>query len=290
MKFEKSRFNLDNRQRSGIFILILVVFGLYALVFFHDFVGAKPRVEDQNIAVFQERIDSLKAVKAENDQPKIYPFNPNFITDYKGYTLGMGVEEIDRLLRFREKDKWVNSAEDFQKVTGVSDSLLAVISPYFKFPEWVNEQQQEKISAKARSSKSQSQKKDLNKATFEELLAIPNITEKQARDILNFRKRLGGFLLDDQLFDVFGVPNKVVFAVKDEFTVKELPQIIRMNLNSATASDLATLPYITFDQARAIINFRSLHEGISDLDELLKIDGITSYKIDRIKLYLSTNL
>ncbi len=86
---------------------------------------------------FQKEIDSLKMVEIENSKPKIYPFNPNYITDYKGYTLGMSVEEIDRLLEFRKQDKWINSAEQFQQVTQVSDSLLNAISPYFKFPEWV---------------------------------------------------------------------------------------------------------------------------------------------------------
>ncbi|MFD2828841.1 hypothetical protein ACFSYG_20345 [Leeuwenhoekiella polynyae] len=47
----------------------------------------------------------LKQLMLAESQPKIYPFNPNFITDYKGYTLGMRMVEIDKLLRFREKDQ-----------------------------------------------------------------------------------------------------------------------------------------------------------------------------------------
>ena len=73
----------------------------------------------------------------ENRKPKMYPFNPNYITDYKGEQLGMSLLEIDRLLAFRENNKFVNSKDEFQKVTKVSDSLLHKIAPYFKFPEWV---------------------------------------------------------------------------------------------------------------------------------------------------------
>jgi hypothetical protein len=71
----------------------------------------------------QAGVDSMK----NNDKDKvkkIYLFNPNFITDYKGYKLGMSVAEIDRLLEFRKGDKYVNSAAEFQKITKVSDSLL----------------------------------------------------------------------------------------------------------------------------------------------------------------------
>ena len=47
----------------------------------------------------------------------------------------MSSEEIDRLLDYRKQNKWINSKEDFKKVTKVSDSFLDQISSYFKFPE-----------------------------------------------------------------------------------------------------------------------------------------------------------
>jgi hypothetical protein len=93
--------------------------------------------EKQKWISLQSKVDSLK-VEKQNYIPKIYPFNPNFITDYKGSKLGMSVAEIDRLLNFRKTNQYVNSASEFQKVTQVSDSLLNTISPYFKFPDWVN--------------------------------------------------------------------------------------------------------------------------------------------------------
>ena len=141
MKKLKSHFELDNRQRSGILLLVLLVMGCWALYFFinpaYNDSYSKALTNDQ-LKIFEARIDSIQKRRDSLNKPKIFPFNPNFLTDYKGYTLGMEVEEIDRLLRFRESGKWINSAADFQQVTGVSDSLLEVISPYFKFPDWVN--------------------------------------------------------------------------------------------------------------------------------------------------------
>jgi hypothetical protein len=43
----------------------------------------------------QSKIDSIKD-QSQNTLLKVYPFNPNFITDFKGYKLGMSVQEIDR--------------------------------------------------------------------------------------------------------------------------------------------------------------------------------------------------
>ncbi|HEA30035.1 MAG TPA: helix-hairpin-helix domain-containing protein [Leeuwenhoekiella sp.] len=283
----KSRFVLNVQQRSGILVLMVLICAVLALNYFWDFSTKMPE-NDPKVAVIQARIDSLKALKIADTVPKIYPFNPNFISDYKGYILGMSISEIDKLHRFRESDKWINSAADFKKVTGVSDALLTEISPYFKFPEWVTHPKPKKTYT-SRKKKSTIQKSDINTATVDDLLEIEGLTERLAIRIINYRKRLGGFLEDNQLFDVYGLPSAVVFKIKDDFTVKTKPEITQINVNEANASDLSTISFITFDIAREIINYRELHEGITDLDDLLKIDGINAYKLKRIKLYLSAN-
>ncbi len=283
----KSRFVLNVQQRSGILLLIMLICAGLSFQYFGDF---RPKIpeNDPKMAVFRAHIDSLKGVQIADTLPKIYPFNPNFISDYKGYVLGMSLVEIDRLHRFRESDKWINSVADFKKVTGVSNVLLEELSPYFKFPEWVTNPKPRQ-SYNSRISKTTAQKKDLNIASVDDLLTIDNLTEELAIRIVNYRKRLGGFLEDNQLFDVYGLPSAVVFKIKDDFTVKTKPKITLINVNDANASDLSTVSFITFDIAREIINYRELHEGITEMDELLKIDGINVYKLKRIKLYLSSS-
>ena len=61
-----------------------------------------------HIKALQKELDSMRIFHRESNQPKVYPFNPNFITDFKGYKLGMSTEEIDRLLDYRKKNKWLN--------------------------------------------------------------------------------------------------------------------------------------------------------------------------------------
>ena len=59
-----------------------------------------------------------------------------------------------------------------------------------------------------------------------------------------------------------------------------------MNINHSSASDIATLPGISFALAKDIWEFVHLRNGIEDLDELSKIEGITVQKLQLIKLYL----
>jgi hypothetical protein len=57
----------------------------------------------EEVLALQKELDSMRIFHRESNQPKVYPFNPNFITDFKGYKLGMSTEEIDRLLDYRKK-------------------------------------------------------------------------------------------------------------------------------------------------------------------------------------------
>jgi len=236
------------------------------------------------VLAFQQEIDSLKAIQIENSKPKIYPFNPNFITDYRGYTLGMTTDEIDKLLRFRESGKWINSIADFKNVTEVSDSLLAEISPYFKFPEWVTNPKPKAIYSK--KWKTKEEKKALNKIDYEDLLAIEGIDDEATNKIIRHLKKVGGYQVDNQIYDVFGVSTKVKRLVLNEYTVKEKPVLELINVNTASASDLATIPLLTFDMAKEIVDYRLLREEIKTLEELKNLEGITTYKYERIKLYL----
>lgn len=282
----KSHVIYDSRKRRGILLFTTVLIILIViLIWYHpeqDIVTLE--AEQLKVEVFQKEIDSLKSVAVENNKPKIYPFNPNFITDYRGYTLGMSTEEVDRLLRFRESGKWINSSKDFKKVTKVSDSLLAVISPYFKFPEWVTNPKP-KVNDRPQW-KTKEEKQDLNTLTYEALLRIEGVNEQDATKITQHHKKVKGYQVDQQIYDVYGVTTKVKRLVLDEYTVKEKPIIDLINVNTATASDLSTVPLLNFDLAKEIVDYRILREGIKSLDELQKLEGMTEYKFERIKLYL----
>ena len=99
-------------------------------------------------------------------------------------------------------------------------------------------------------------------------------------------QKIGGYQIDDQLYDVYGVTTKQKRAILNEYTVNEKPPVQYINVNTATASDLATVPLLNFDLAKEIVDYRILHEGIISLDELSVLDGMTDYKLARIKLYL----
>lgn len=291
MKHIKSHFTFTKQQRSGIFALLLLILIMQCLYFFVDFPTEDFDDHSAMIDIFQAEIDSLSLVKLEESKPKIFPFNPNFITDYKGYTLGMSNAEIDRLHAFRASDKWVNSALEFQKITMVSDSLLAVISPYFKFPDWVTNPKPKKRYTNSYSSnskpKSFTQKIDLNTASAAQLKRVNGIGEKLSERIVKYRERSGGFVADIQLQEVYGLSPEVIVRVLNEFTVKTAKPISKINIHTATIDQLVTIKYIDYEIAHNIIEQRTLRDGFKSFDELTKVKGFPVKKSEIIKLYLT---
>lgn len=280
-----SHFRFNKQERSGIFFLLLIIFifqGIYFYVKAKPF-GGNPQVKVNTDA--QTHLDSLKGL-AQMDAEKIFPFNPNYITDHKGYALGMSLEELDRLFDHRDENKFINSAEEFQKVTQISDSLLNKIAPYFKFPAWVKTEPV--VQKKSHQNNNEVVKIwDLNRATAEELMRINGIGPTLSKRIIKFRDRLGGFVVNEQLYDVYGLEPEVVQRTLQRFQVLQQPTIKKININKATAEELSQLVYITQDMAREIVSHRKRNGLFSSLNELSGVESFPADAIERIKLYLT---
>jgi len=285
-----SYFKFSRNQRTAVFFLFGIIVILQLTYFFADFSSfSKVSPEKEKWLSLQSQIDSMKQDRL-NYVPKIYPFNPNFITDYKGYKLGMSVPEIDRLLAFRKENKYVNSPKEFQSVTKVSDSLLNAISPYFKFPDWVNKKKEFKNYKNYPNSAFAKKEKiviiDINKATQEELIKIYGIGEAISLRILKFKESLGGFVSMEQMKDVWGLSPEVIENLNSHFKVLTLPNVKKIDINNASIKELSQFPYFNYQLAKQIVTFRSMNGDIKNIDDLTKIKGLSIDKANIIVLYL----
>ncbi|MFS4416217.1 ComEA family DNA-binding protein [Maribacter sp. 2307ULW6-5] len=284
----KSHFRFNKQERNGIFYLLLILVLLQLGHYVHDHWARGPAEVFKPDNETQASVDALKERARLADTLRRYPFNPNYVSDYKGYTLGMSVEELDRLHQFREAGRFVNSAAEFQEVTGVGDSLLRALAPLFKFPEWTTSRRSSKKTGEKRATSREAlAKRDLNAATAEELKEIHGIGDKLSQRIVKFRERLGGFLVKGQLYETYGLDKEVADRVFERYGLPNPPKIQKLDVNSATAQELAQLVYIDWSLARAIVDYRISNDSIASLDELLRIKDFPSHRIDRIKLYLT---
>lgn len=284
----KSYFRLSKQQRNGIFSLLLLIIVVQLGYFFWiSKPNPKPKDDDQEWLAMQGIIDSLK--NSDNTtKPVIYPFNPNFITDYKGYKLGMSVEELDKLFAYRKLNKYVNSAKEFQSVTGISDSLLNAISPYFKFPDWVNQPKKEynSYSNNKIENKKAIVKIDINLATQEDLIKVYGIGPALSERILKQRELFGNFVSMEQINFIWGLSPEVIDNINKHFQIASQPSISKLDINNASVKELAKFPYFNYTIAKEIVTHRSMNGEIKNVEDLTKIKGLPNEKIKIIALYL----
>lgn len=287
----KSYFLFSKEHRSGIFLLFSIIVLLqFAFVFFKDDSFFKtPRSSKNNDWLsLQSEIDSLNKNIAQNKY-EMQPYNPNFISDYKGYLLGLTTQEIDRLHTYRKLNKYVNSAKEFQAITKISDSLLKVISPKFKFPDWVtNKKTSQNSSTHKFYNKSEKVvvQKDINTASKEDIMEVYGIGDKISDIILQEKLKFGAFASIEQLQYVWGVSPEAMESIKKRFYVSSGVKINKFDVNNLSTKELAKFPYFGYNLAKSIVVYRSMNGDFKNAEELSKINNFPTEKIRIIALYL----
>lgn len=282
MKNIKSYFLFSSEHRGGIFLLALIIVVLQVVIF------VSRSDENENEIFFdkitQNEIDSLR-IKSMSSKTNIKLFNPNFISDYKGFMLGMSTKEIDRLLEFRKKGKYINSSNEFQLITGVSDSLLDQIAPFFKFPVF---KEKKKLSFKDNLNRQKNSiiPVNLNLATKEDLMKVNGIGDKISDIILSERGKFRAFKSIDQLKYIWGVDSLVFERCKEYFFVEKNVEIEKIKINNLSIKELVKFPYFNYKFSKEIVTYRSMNGSIRNIEDLAKINYCPLEKIEIIALYL----
>ena len=292
MKIFKSHFWYTKNQRNGILFLLIIIIFLQLILHFKNFDSQQlVDLSQPKITSYNKQLDSLKKKSSKKKKFKIYPFNPNYISDYKGYQLGMNVDEIDRLLAHREQKLYVNSAKEFQTITKISDSLLQKISPFFKFPEWVQKKNnyknnQQRYIPNSRINVSEITTVDINKATLKDFTAIEGVDEYISERIIKYRSKLQGFSFKEQLFEVWGLDELMANKILSTFSIKNKPIIKKVNINTASFKEVLSNPYIDYELCIQIFDYKDEVAELQSISEIKNIEGFPIKKYNRIVLYL----
>jgi len=164
---------------------------------------------------------------------------------------------------------------------------LNTISPYFKFPNWVNNKKENAKFTKSTSAKKENKVViDINKATQEDLIKIYGIGEAISLRILKLKESLGGFVSMEQLKDVWGLSPEVIENLNTHFKVSALPNVKKIDINNASIKELSQFPYFNYQLAKQIVTYRSMNGDIKNIQDLTKIKGLSIDKSNIIVLYL----
>ena len=123
---------------------------------------------------------------------------------------------------------------------------------------------------------------EVNSADTTELKKIPGIGSGIAGGIIRYRERLGGFYALSQLEEVKHVTPELLkwFKLENDSTRK-------LEINKASLDKLRAHPYLTFYQAKVIVEHRRKKGQIKSLSQLALYEEFTGKDLERLSAYVS---
>lgn len=273
-------------ERKGVLLLTAVLLVVMMLPTIYRYF--KP-VNNLNISISQmAELDSLtvKTSFEEVTDGELFLFNPNTATEAELKQLGFTDKNIATLKNYLSKGGKIISVEGLKKIYGVNEELVDKLTPYIQLDN--NEFNNSKTAAFADTSKNTKPKQfaplELNSADSLQLVKLYRIGPKLASKIIEQRTKLGGFLNLNQLTEIWGFDEDILYDLQGKIFV-DANKAKRINLNTVTEDELKMHPYFKFKVARVIVNYRNQHGKYKNFNELLNIKIINDSILNRIKIY-----
>lgn len=279
-------FYFSPSEQKGILLLTLILILAIFTPFIYRII--KPNT-DLFISIQQiNELDSLSKntsyVKDTiNQEP--FEFNPNSASADELKQLGFTDKNIATLQNYLSKGGEIKSIENFKKIYGIDEKLATKLTPFLLF-----EKQQENSNHKNFADTFKSEKKikfqvvEINSADSISLVKLYRIGPTLASKIINYREKLGGFLNLNQLTEIYGFDEDILYDLQDKITL-DASKAKRINLNTISEEALKNHPYFKYKLARVITNYRNQHGKYNSYNDLLKIKIINDSILDRIKIY-----
>lgn len=322
----KEYFRFTKKERTGIISLLVLIFlfFIFPAVFGKYFVSDEPpKIEslDEALAKLQAKYpaDSAnRSVEKENHPEKysiakpessadlptkpvhLVEFDPNTISEPEWLSFGIKPKTVKTLMHYRERGGKFRVAEDLQKVYGFSQEDFQRLLPYIRIAQAQQKQPEHLPPAEKKrgldsvlqiNPKPGYQRKTLhtvnvNSADTAEWATLPGIGQKLALRIVNFREKLGGFYAAEQVGETFGLPDSTFQKLRSWLVIEKNPVLRKININKADVETLKSHPYIRWQLANSMINYRKEHGNFVNIDDLEKLALAPEGWVKKIGPYL----
>lgn len=234
----------------------------------------------------------------DNDTPPqvqthLAPFDPNTASEEELIAVGFQPRTAKTIIKYRSKGGKFRKKEDLQKLYTLSKEDYERIAPYARFGE-TSEYKSDFPESKSTYVENKpdyvlaSKTVELNGADADALLSLRGIGPAFSKRIINFRNALGGFVMVEQLKEVYGFPDSTYQQLKGKLVV-DAGKARKININQATEEELSKHPYIGRKLASNIIKYRNEVKSYSEIAQLKQVPLINDEKYRKIAPYLSTH-
>ncbi len=283
-------FGFSKTETNGFLILIAIV--ICSAILPRIYFARNHPVPSENQEAFSLWAEEIeRSIKKRKQIPKeiLKPseFNPNTDNYDKLVRAGVPSLQAKRLISYRNKGGLFRAKEDLKKLYGLTDSVYARLEPHILITLQERMKPDDpKINDPVAREFIPVIQFDLNEATADELQKIRGIGPVLSERIVKYRDMLGGFHDFTQLNEVYGLKPDVVGKIVEQATLNG--SIEKLTLNQTDSlKQLAKHPYINYNLARAILNYRKVHGDYSDLSELKNIKVLDDSLYHKLAPYLS---
>jgi len=306
-EFLRDYFVFTRKERIGLLIVIIVIIGIWIFPKLSRPLAPQTIPPDTSWVHAAEKLMTLS--DDSNDQPdtndlayirpssqlsfeskgQLFDFDPNTLSAGGWKKLGIREKTISTIQNYLKKGGHFSEAEDLKKIYGVRPDDYVRLKPYIRITSTKTgspADQQSEFKKEIFATKPRLVVVDINTADTAAFIALPGIGSKLASRIVNFRDKLGGFYSVDQIAETYGLPDSAFLKIKP-FLKFETSIVKKFNINTATKEEMKSHPYLKWNLANAIVEYRNQHGAFSSLEDLKKISLITTDIFDKVKFYLA---
>ncbi len=167
-----------------------------------------------NEKVFLDTNQIIRSEKVSNKQYNLKTVNKEELMSLKG----IGEKKAQNIIDFRNQTGF-ETIEDLKKVKGIGEKIFESISInfYIDNPDKTKELSPQIQELPKKETEIINEKKDINQASIPDLCNVKGIGEKKAKDIVDFRSKLGKITSLDQLLEVKGIGVKTLKSIEEKF-------------------------------------------------------------------------
>ena len=259
-------------------------------------------IDSMEIEAFVKNVTESEYAKRESFkykgkiEPVLIPFDPNTVDSITLVKMGLPAFMAHNILKYRGKGGRFRTAESFSRVYGLREEQYRQLKPYIKIAPLEERTQQVTLADAVADTldspllvKKERVEKfpegtviDIAVADTAQLKKVPGIGSGIAREIVSYRKSLGGFYSVNQLKEIRHVTPEMLkwFEVR-------VDTIIKLPINRAGLDRLRSHPYLNFYQAKVIVEYRRKRGKIKSLSQLSLYEEFTEKDLNRLAFYFS---
>ena len=210
----------------------------------------------------------------------LFQFDPNTIKATDWQRMGLNEKTSKTIEKYVSKGGKFYKPEDLMRIWGMPEGFyervkdhIVITSVQRNYPSTYENKPFVREERKTVTV-------DINGADTSAFIALPGIGGKLSARIVAFREKLGGFYSVEQIGETYGLPDSTFQKIKPRLQVGG--DVRKINVNTATKDELKVHPYIKWNLANAIVEYRNQHgafKSLADLKNIVLIDDATFNKI-----------